>query len=224
MKVGLSWSSLSWICLLALPSLADDSPHRLQCQAPCDCSLDAASATVQYVKRGNRCEGVFKRPVAGGYGLELASFTAGPYSFDPAKGDPVEINWGVPSGVLLVRVQSTEPWLNYRMDYSAQPGEVRYKWPMDAAVNVGITAKRVGVTAWIKEGTKQLYLPARVLQDGNKALDKLALAVWHFTLVPSFAATVMTVELVDSANSSVAKGREAVGVLQADQGVEFEIP
>jgi hypothetical protein len=134
------------LCLLAAPDPA-------LAQARCDPTLprnDAQSSG--YRPRGDRCEGIYKRPVPS-FGVELVSLTAAS-SADLCSGSSIHMVWPAAAsltgaGPVRVRAESFRPLLYYRLDLDRPANAVSYLWPSEPRCNsdVSLTAKDVGIIA-----------------------------------------------------------------------------
>ena len=122
-------------------------------QSPCDPALprnDAQSSG--YRLRGDRCEGIYKRPVAS-FGVQLVSLTAG-NPVDLCGAGAVHMVW--PAGTTLsgsrtihLQAESLRPLLYYRLDLDRPAGESSYEWPADPRCNndVALRPADLGVIA-----------------------------------------------------------------------------
>lgn len=106
-------------------------------QAACDPALprnDAQSSG--YRPRGDRCEGIYKRPVAS-FGVELVSLTAKSELGDLCGPGAVYMIWPAPmaglsgAGPIHVQAESLRRQLYYRLDVDRQSSASSFPWPQD---------------------------------------------------------------------------------------------
>jgi hypothetical protein len=134
----------------------------------CDANLrpSAANTTYGYQARGDRCEGVYEREVAGTT-LLVASFTRGFEEFAAPPTASLNVTWTSPSASpVRVRAYSLRRQLYYQMDTAKAPGPGLYTWPTDVLAGLGIGKTDLGVvvrTSMPLEGAdRDVYLPAIV--------------------------------------------------------------
>jgi hypothetical protein len=138
-----------------LVCLAASSSQALA-QARCDPALprnDTQSSG--YRPRGERCEGVYKRPVSS-FGVQLVSLTAQSALTDLcATGETLHMVWPAPaitvpgSGPIHVQVESLRPLLYYRLDVDRQAGTSSFQWPSDprCSNDVALGPAELGILA-----------------------------------------------------------------------------
>lgn len=139
---------------------------------PCDPSLVRAAdkSPHAYRLRGDRCEGLFVRPVALGSLLNIVSFTASFAEFDPSRAGELPIAWPIPGpGQIQIRAQSQEPELHYRMDTIRPPNTTLYSWPTDVLRQLGVGQDAYAVVA-------QSSITLKALTAGRIMALTLALA------------------------------------------------
>ena len=145
---------LAWTAVAALSCGA--TPPDAWAQGPCDPALPRNDAqSTGYHPRGDRCEGVYKRPVAS-FGIQLVSLTAqsGVSSICTA-GEPTHMIWpaatpaALGAGPVHVMAESLRPLLYYRLDVDRQAGASAFEWPQDprCSNDVALTAGDVGILA-----------------------------------------------------------------------------
>ena len=155
---------------------------------PCDTNLHSAQGhPYAYRNRGDRCEGVYAKPVSS-TSLSVASITAafGDYSIDSVE--PLSIHWAPPppptggpasacgppaTGAsrndVHLRAQSLQPRVYYRMDTIRSTGDTTFAWPKDTLGALAISRSALGVLGWTTRLVggieRPVYLPLRVRQD-----------------------------------------------------------
>jgi len=184
MHAGVALAFLLGACLAGAPCSAGPAEP-----GPCDPSLPAPPGNpLAYRLRGDRCEGVYAKPVAS-TSLRVVSVTAafGDYKLDSVE--PLAISWGpanwssetaagacgsasttAPSGIHL-RAQSLQPRVYYRMDAIRPSGEADYRWPNDTLSALGIQRAALGVLGWTTHAVdgvqRPVYLPVRIRQGSS---------------------------------------------------------
>jgi hypothetical protein len=137
----------------------------------CDTNLMQLAAPVNgYQPRGDRCEGVYARQVAGTT-LFLSSFTQTFEKYDLRTDDPLVIRWGAhtDSGVQL-RAETIKAGRYYRMDTRAAPRDTMYRWPSRILTSERLGRSDLGVLGWIRvtvAGQRRVaYVPLAITQKG----------------------------------------------------------
>jgi hypothetical protein len=167
-----AWLAVIVICLVA-------SRSEPSAQAPCDPALPRNDAqSTGYRPRGDRCEGVYKRPVAS-FGVQLVSFTAQSDLNDLCTGDPVHMIWPSPAtrltgaGSIHILAESLRQQLYYRLDLDRQIGTSGYEWPPDPRCNneVRLGVQALGIlgrtTATVAGKPVDVLLPVRLARQPN---------------------------------------------------------
>lgn len=138
---------------------------------PCDSNLLQLAAPVNgYQPRGDRCEGVYARQVAGTT-LFLSSFTETFEKYDLAVDDPLIIRWAAreDSGIQL-RAETVKAGRYYRMDTRAAPRDSLYRWPNRILSSERLARSDLGVLGWTRvtlAGRRRVaYVPLAVTQRG----------------------------------------------------------
>jgi hypothetical protein len=157
-----------WLAVAVSPALAQGTPAKL----PCDANLLQLAARVNgYQPRGDRCEGVYARQVAGTT-LFLSSFTETFEKYDLKSDDPLIIRWPAPadSGIQL-RAETIKAGRYYRMDTKAAPKDSVYQWPNRILSSERLARSDLGVLGWTRltlGGQKRVaYVPLTVTQKGS---------------------------------------------------------
>jgi hypothetical protein len=139
---------------------------------PCDSNLLHLAAPVNgYQPRGDRCEGVYARQVAGTT-LFLSSFTETFEKYDLNADDPLIIQWSAPadSGIQL-RAETIKAGLYYRMDARAGPRDSVYRWPNRILSSERLAKSDLGVLGWTRitlGGRRRIaYVPLAITQKST---------------------------------------------------------
>jgi hypothetical protein len=165
---------------------------------PCDPNLKQEEQPQGYRQRGDRCEGYFIQPVAGGR-LDIQSFGEAPRVNVAGKSELV-LGWpSFGTETIRVRAYSLSPKEYYRMDTVRPSGQTSYSWP------VGIPASRnlaIGLVSWttapVGASRETVFLPVSVAGAAS--------GTYTITLIPSVTADQVYVT-VASINSDGSKGR-----------------
>jgi len=146
--------------------------------SPCAAGLlKPATDPLAYQLRGERCEGIYIREVAGTGGFSVAAFVVGglPATIEP--GNALSIEW--PAGLdapVVLRAVSLRRNLYYRMDARRPAGSIRFDWPSDVLRKLGLETREVGIVAWTEkrlgESVQDVYVPVRF--GGANSKDQAA--------------------------------------------------
>jgi hypothetical protein len=157
-----------WLVVSASRAVAQATTARL----PCDSNLVQLAAPVNgYQPRGDRCEGVYARQVAGTT-MFLSSFTESFEKYDIDSDDPLVIKWSAhtDSGVQL-RAETIKAGRYYRMDARAQPRDSVYRWPNRILSSERLAKSDLGVLGWTRitlGGRRRVaYVPLSVTQKNS---------------------------------------------------------
>lgn len=141
--------------------------------SPCDPGLVQSNDDPQgYRLRGDRCEGVYIKEVAGSSELVVASFTESLEDFDPTSHKNVTIEWpALGADVIRIRAQGLRYRLHYRMDTIRPPGSKSYSWPPDLLAALHIRKQDIGIVGFtarlVGSVTREVYVPLRVSQQSK---------------------------------------------------------
>jgi len=116
---------------------------------PCDPGLlGRATGPDKYERRGDRCEGLYVREVAG-TALAVVSFTTVFDAFDPTAITSLRLDWPAPpGGVTRLRAVALRPRLYYRMD-AVRPATIHSdQWPATFLSRLKLSREELGVLAW----------------------------------------------------------------------------
>jgi hypothetical protein len=143
--------------------------------SPCDPELETRDDTAYgYRLRGERCEGLYARPLSGN-SLRIASFTAALEDFDPSLDVDVSVTWDASpdAGPVQIRAHGLPRRLYYRLDTLQPAHPSRYTWPRGILAAIRIRGHDVGVLAWHRvmadSVETRVHLPVRVSQQYQKA-------------------------------------------------------
>ena len=154
-----------WLVVGASALAAQTAPTRPACDSGL---VQLASPVNGYQARGDRCEGVYARQVAGTT-MFLSSFTATFEKYDLDSDDPLIIHWDArtDSGVQL-RAETIKAGRYYRMDTRASPRDSVYRWPNRILSSERLARSDVGVLGWTRvsvAGRRRIaYVPLTVTQ------------------------------------------------------------
>jgi hypothetical protein len=148
-------------------------PPRLESQTttvvdPCDPKLvRSPSDPLAYGLRGDRCEGIYIKEVAGSGGLLLAAFTEPFESFEVKPGDRLTLEWSAPDTLpVRLRALSLRRRLYYRMDAVRPAGTRRFEWPADVLASLEVKSPELGIVGWVEQRvgarTEDVYVPVRL--------------------------------------------------------------
>jgi hypothetical protein len=165
----------AWLVLMLLPCLLRAQLHAQATtvvSSPCEAALvKPTSDPVAYRLRGERCEGVYVREVAGTGGFSVVAFVVGGNPSVIDAGKPLAIEW--PPGLdapILLRAVSLRRNLYYRMDTRRPAASTRFDWPSDVLRDLELKMDEVGVVAWTEsrmgESYQDVYVPIRVGSAG----------------------------------------------------------
>lgn len=154
-----------WLVVSASRAVAQATPARL----PCDSSLLQLAAPVNgYQSRGDRCEGVYARQVAGTT-LFLSSFTESFEKYDLTSDDPLVIRWTArPDSGVQLRAETIKAGRYYRMDARTAPSDSAFRWPNRILSSERLAKSDLGVLGWTRvsvAGRRRVaYVPLSVTQ------------------------------------------------------------
>ncbi len=184
---------------------------------PCDPSLlRTATDALAYGRRGERCEGLYIKEVSGGGGLQVASFTEPPASFEIAHGERLQVAWTSPDAAAVrLRAVALQRRVYYRMDVVRDRGPA-FEWPADVLVSLGLQPRDVGIVGWVERTiggrTEEIYVPLRV----GKATAPERTGRYVVRVVPAAELTELYVTLA----ALDASGRETL-VIKRDVPLEL---
>lgn len=188
----------------------------------CDPNLKQEAQPQGYRQRGDRCEGYFIQPVAGGR-LDIQSF-AQTRRIDVAGKSELTLDWpSFGKESVQLRAYSLSPKEYYRMDTIRPSGQTSYAWP------VAIPASRnlaIGLVSWTKalvgSSRESVYLPVSVAGASS--------GTYTITLVPSATADQVYVTIAalnpDGSRGRVLRNREPLnlGYYPAFRSIPVNLP
>lgn len=136
-----------------------------------------------YQLRGERCEGIYARPV-GGSVLYLISLTGSFEDYDPLSGQPLRLTWSAPGdNEVQLRAEGIERQLYYRMDARRPPGAGAFEWPTGILAAQRITKDSLGIRGWTTVNVggvdRDVYLPLSISQaDEPVRCGSYQLVLW----------------------------------------------
>lgn len=140
-------------------------------EGPCDPRLLQPKDDPQgYRLRGDRCEGIYIREVAGSSDLVVVSLTESFEDFDPTSYKNVMVEWQrFGSDAPRIRAQGLKYRLHYRMDTVRPPGSISYAWSPDLLAALKIKRQDIGIVGFTPQVVgnvpREVYLPLRVSQQ-----------------------------------------------------------
>jgi len=156
-----------WLVVGASALAAQATPAR----PACDSGLVQLAAPVNgYQARGDRCEGVYARQVAGTT-LFLSSFTETFEKYDLDSDDPLVIHWTAkPDSGVQLRAETIKAGRYYRMDTRAAASDSVYRWPNRILSSERLGKSDLGVLGWTRVnvgGRRRIaYVPVAITQKG----------------------------------------------------------
>ncbi len=197
----------------------------------CDPSLKppAGGSPYAYQLRGDRCEGVYAREVAGTT-LLVASFTREFEDFGASIPALLKVRWTSPSGKpVRVRAYSLRSQLYYQMDTVRAAGGGSYVWPSNVLAGLGLRRSDVGIVArtpaQVGDTERELYLPLRVGAAKQAAAPRFDLTLLSDQeLVEVYIA--LTALGADGRAGRVLRANSALGhgFYPAQRGIHISLP
>jgi hypothetical protein len=139
--------------------------------SPCDPHLPQPTGDPNgYRLRGDRCEGIYIREVAGSSAVLLVSLTRSALDYDLKSGKDLALDWQTPSSQQPIRLRGMglRQRLYYQMDAVRPAGTTSYTWNTGVLANLNLKPEELGLLAWtsmaVGAQTKDVYLPLRVSQ------------------------------------------------------------
>lgn len=134
---------------------------------PCDPTLVRPTRDPSaYGRRGDRCEGVYIKEVAGSGGLQVASFVESGTPFEIASGERLQVAWSQPGeAAVRLRAVALQRRVYYRMDVVRDRART-FEWPADVLVSLGLQPRDLGVVGWVERQVRgmveEVYVPLRL--------------------------------------------------------------
>jgi len=132
--------------------------------------MQLAAPVNGYQARGDRCEGVYARQVAGTT-MFLSSFTETFEKYDLESDDPLVIHWTArPDSGVQLRAETIKAGRYYRMDTRAAASDSVYRWPNRILSSERLGKSDLGVLGWTRVnvgGRRRIaYVPVAITQKG----------------------------------------------------------
>lgn len=137
---------------------------------PCDPDLrPPADTPYAYRLRGELCEGIYTRDVAG-KSLTFVSLTESVEDFMPRADKDLLLEWTAPdNSTVHVRAEALRPRLYYRMDASPPPGRTSLNWTPKLLKELQLTKGEIGLLVWtsrtVGDHERMVYIPLRLSQQ-----------------------------------------------------------
>lgn len=140
----------------------------------CDRSLKPSKGNYGYVKRNNRCEGMYERKVKISETLDIVRVIRGNIQYELKDRVIIEVigphQPPLPNEFIRVRAIALPRRTYYQMD--ARLENNRLLWPAgEVLVHFHLYAYRIGVFGWIGSEEEKIFIPVQVIQRGNTASD-----------------------------------------------------
>lgn len=188
----------------------------------CDPNLKQEGQPQGYRQRGDRCEGYFIQPVAGGR-LDIQSF-AQARRIEVAGKSELILGWpSFGSDAVQVRAYSLSPKEYYRMDTVRPNGQTSYTWPVDIPASRNLA---IGLVSWTRApvgpSRETVYLPVSIAGAPS--------GTYTITLIPSATADQVYVTIValnaDGSKGRVLRNRESLnlGYYPAFRSIPVNLP
>ena len=121
-----------------------------------------------YRLRGDRCEGVYIKEVAGT--ITVASLTEYVEDFNPSAGPSLRAEWSaLGNGSVHLRAYSLRHRLYYQMDSQRPAGSSSYDWPTNVLSPLNLKKAELGIVAFTSyqagDKTHEVYLPVSIRQQ-----------------------------------------------------------
>lgn len=186
-----------WLVVGASALVAQATPAKPACDSGL---MQLASPVNGYQPRGDRCEGVYARQVAGTT-MFLSSFTETYEKYDLDSDDPLVIHWTArPDSGVQLRAETIKAGRYYRMDTRAAPRDSVYRWPNRILSSERLGKSDLGVLGWTRitvGGRRRVaYVPLAVTQKGaTSSCGPLQLA---FSTETRLTEVLVSLSLLDS--------------------------
>lgn len=134
----------------------------------CDPGLRVGAGADGYQMRGDRCEGLYARPLSAVGGLRIVSLARVSSTAELKPGQTLRLAWTTPNDrePIHLRGYSLRREIYYRMDSVRPGGSATYSWPTEVLRSVGLSLRDLGIICWIQEKVgdevRRVYLPLRV--------------------------------------------------------------
>ena len=198
----------------------------------CDSRLrSSADDAYGYRVRGDRCEGLYARDVAGGATLLLASLTERFDDFDGTLDQSLRVAWELPGRpAIRLRSYSLKRKVYFRMDTERSLGDSAYQWPVNLVRNVGLSRADLGVVGWaslpVGAVSRDVHVPVTITRPNAAGAGRQL----QMVLLPSAELSEVFVSVAPvGPNGGPAAYLERDRALQygfypADRGVRIALP
>jgi hypothetical protein len=136
---------------------------------PCDRDVRPPPDTpYAYKLRGQHCEGVYMRDVAGNT-LSVVSLTEWFEEYAPGADGELRIEWTAPRNAAIhLRAVATAPRVYYRMD-ATRAGDAKFIWKPNLLKELYLDRNRIGVLGWFRQKVgrpeRSVHVPLRISQQ-----------------------------------------------------------
>ena len=221
-------ATLVWISFCGLCLAGVSGPQ----EGPCDSQLQPlAGDSNGYRVRGDRCEGIYIKEVAGGANLLVASFTESFEDYNPASGTDLLIDWKAPErGEVRLRAYALKRRLYYRMDTLRPSNSASFVWPSGLLTVLSIAKRDLGVVGWMSyrvgDAKREVYLPLKIRPRGVTSRSKS----YQLILLPGAELSEVFITLAHVgadgfSDRYVKKGAPlSYGYYPAERGIMIPIP
>jgi hypothetical protein len=197
----------------------------------CDSLLPTrAGDPLRYRQRGDRCEGVYGRDVAGSSTLLVASLVERAEAFADTGSPPLRVEWTPPPGApVSLRAYSLRPGLFYRMETARPISGTHFDWPADVRAPLRIGSADIGLKGTsvitLNGARREVLVPLRI---GRRSVPRAAR--YRLTLLPSvgLGEVYLTVAATDGTGAPtqyLARDEKlGYGFYPADRPIDVRLP
>jgi hypothetical protein len=201
-------------------------------EGPCDSQLvPPVGDPNAYRVRGDRCEGIYIKEVAGSANLLIASFTEAFENYNAASGTDLIIDWKAPDGGdVRLRAYALRRRLYYRMDTLRPTGSTSYVWPPSLLAALNIAKRDLGVVGWLSyplgNTKREVFVPLTIRPRGMTARSRS----YQLILLPGVELTEVFISLAHVAadgrpDRSIKRDAPlSYGYYPAERGITIPIP
>ena len=199
----------------------------------CDTNLVISTEDpLKYELRGDRCEGRYKREVAGSI-LHLVSLTESFENYTLDSNNALRVEWTVPKAQKVhLRAFGLRQQLYYRMDTDRPKTDTSYLWSTEIIQPLEISRNELGVVGWAEYSMSgnilDVYLPLRIAQQQTpRSSQTYTVVLWPDHELTEVYISLATVSDDGSPNQFFrdwdGKALE-YGYYPAERGIEFTTP
>ena len=222
------------VCLFGLGMLVRlpaSGPPSDVLRVECDSLPVRVTDPLHFRQRGDRCEGVYGRNVAGSSVLQIVSLVEHAERFDDTSSAPLRIEWTPPDGgAVTLRASPTRPGFYYRMATARPIAGARYEWPSDVRRSLRIGSTDIGIvgSTMIALGgaRREVFVPLRITQRRPSVSSPR----YHLTLLPAVGLSEVYVTIATTAaDGAPAQFRQrdqklAYGYYPAGRPIDVRLP